>query len=210
MSRQKRILVESKATTIELSIAKCLSSAKLRPEELMALEALTRAELIVEYGLAERDMRKVTEHVKLERQRLNFQSQYTPDAAEQGFERGPGGYTRTSPLNESILKRKIRRLVENHFSGPQMMSLEPISHVSDEGHMLDYGMQMSDSDEGRMFRQVLHNIASDSQELRDSLTDHDDLPQWCHYKVAEAQAAISKVRDYLLYKIDNPEDPWKH
>jgi len=209
VSKSKRKIVESKASTIEISIAKCLSKAKLRLNELLSLEEITKAELIIEYGLTEQNMRLVADHVKLERQRLSFQAQHAYDAAAQGFLQSQGSYTRTSPLNESVLKRKIRRLVENHC-GAAMIEMPMLNTPPSSGRMLDYGMQVSDSDEGRMFRQALHGIIEDSEELHELLTDRDDLPQWCHYKVAEAAAALSKIRDYLAYKVDNPEEPWHH
>jgi hypothetical protein len=208
-TKKSKRLAEGKATPVEISILKCLSRAKLQPKELTMLEALTRSELLVEYGLQEHLARKVIEHVKQERQRMTFQSQYTPDEKEKGFEPGRGSYTRTSPIEESALKSKIRRLVEGH-RGAIMMDMPMLNTPPASGRMFDYGMQASDSDEGRMFKQTLHRIIEDSQDLHELLTDRDDLPQWCHYKVAEAAAALSKVRDYLTYKVENPEEPWHH
>jgi len=78
------------------------------------------------------------------------------------------------------------------------------AHVSqnhDDGKMLDYGSVKSDSHEGRVIRQALYEIGEYSSALRDILGDNDDLPQWCHYKVAVARANIGKVKHYLEYKI---------
>ena len=67
--------------------------------------------------------------------------------------------------------------------------------------MLDYGHVKSDSHEGKMMKQALYEISEYSKELHDLLDDDDDLPQWCHYKVAVARACIGKVKHYLEYKI---------
>ena len=76
---------------------------------------------------------------------------------------------------------------------------------SDHGRMLDYGHVKSDSHEGRMMRQALHEIGKYANDLHEMLTDDDDLPQWCHYKVAVARACVGKVKHYLEYKIAHPK-----
>lgn len=81
-------------------------------------------------------------------------------------------YTRTSPMNESA------------------------------GRMLDYGHVVSDSREGRMAKNALRETAVDAYRLHQMLDDEDDLPQWCEYKIAQAQLMIQSVRNYLEYKLE--------
>ena len=75
------------------------------------------------------------------------------------------------------------------------------------GRNLDYGQQTSDADEGKMFRQAMWTIMNDAKELHDTIQDGDDLPQWCHYKAAEAAHHISTLRDYLIHKIEMGGSP---
>lgn len=75
-------------------------------------------------------------------------------------------------------------------------------HDSQNGRMLDYGKMKSDSDEGRMLKQYLRDIAVDAYRLHQMLEDGDDLPQWCQYKAVQAQGMIQSVRDYLEYKLE--------
>ena len=68
--------------------------------------------------------------------------------------------------------------------------------------MLDYGHVVSDAREGRMARGALRNIAVDAYRLHQMLNDEDDLPQWCEYKIAQAQVMMNSVREYLEYKLE--------
>ena len=78
----------------------------------------------------------------------------------------------------------------------------------DGGRMLDYGHVKTDSEEGRMMKQALRDIAVDAYRLHQMLNDNDDLPQWCHYKAAQVQQMIGSVRNYLEYKLERMgEDP---
>jgi hypothetical protein len=70
-----------------------------------------------------------------------------------------------------------------------------------EGRMLDYGEVQSDSDEGYMAKAQLNYISTAAQDLEDMLYDADDLPQWCQTEIAIAKDKVSKVYDYLAYKI---------
>ena len=181
--RRKRVLKEE-TSKIEVAISKALCGAPLFPSELNELSVLTTQDLIsahdLDYLLAE----KVKVHVRSEYLRHRAQSQQT---WEIGSRDGKGGYTRTYPITES------KTLTEEEL--PQFLPDDP------HGRMLDYGHQMSDSHEGRMMRQALYEMAQYAQELHDMLTDDDDLPQWCHYKIATARSGLSKVKHYLEYKI---------
>jgi hypothetical protein len=70
-----------------------------------------------------------------------------------------------------------------------------------QGRNLDYGQQKSDSREGAMAKKTLLTMAKDLYELYVLLNDNDDLPQWCHYKLAGSQKDLSTVVDYLSSKI---------
>lgn len=74
---------------------------------------------------------------------------------------------------------------------------------NDEGLNLDYGSVKSDADEGKMFKSTLKRIIKNAQELEEAITNSDDLPQWCHYKLAYANENIRTIHDYLLQKIED-------
>ena len=69
------------------------------------------------------------------------------------------------------------------------------------GRNLDYGHTKSDSGEGKMAKTTLLTMARDMYNLYMLLNDQDDLPQWCHYKLAKSSADLSTVTDYLTSKI---------
>ena len=69
------------------------------------------------------------------------------------------------------------------------------------GRNLDYGHTKSDSGEGKMAKTTLLTMARDMYNLYMLLDDQDDLPQWCHYKLAKSSADLSTVTDYLTSKI---------
>ena len=69
------------------------------------------------------------------------------------------------------------------------------------GRNLDYGHVKSDSGEGKMAKTTLLTMARDMYNLYILLNDQDDLPQWCHYKLAKSSADLSTVTDYLTSKI---------
>ena len=101
-------------------------------------------ELISDHGLDYLLAEKIKVHVKAEYYRHRAQAQMTwqIDARDQG-----GGFTRTYPVTES------KRISENpDIELPQFLPDE-------DGRMLDYGHQKSDSNEGRMIRQALHEMA---------------------------------------------------
>ena len=69
------------------------------------------------------------------------------------------------------------------------------------GRNLDYGHTKSDSGEGKMAKTTLLTMGRDLYNLYMLLNDQDDLPQWCHYKLAKSSADLSTVTDYLTSKI---------
>lgn len=176
----KRTLLEARAD-LESGIAKSLGRGKLDQSELDELEKLTVAEMMEDHGLDSIMAEKILLHAQAERYRLTYQDQYKPSHVDDDFEK-KGGYTRTHPIGEAR-----RRLSEDH--------------MDDEGRMMDYGHSKSDSNEGHMMRQALYDIATYGASLHDALDDNDDLPQWCHYKVATAREGLSKVKHYLEYKL---------
>lgn len=69
------------------------------------------------------------------------------------------------------------------------------------GRNLDYGQNKSDAAEGKMAKTTLLTMGRDLYNLYMLLNDQDDLPQWCHYKLAKSSAELSTVTDYLTSKI---------
>ena len=69
------------------------------------------------------------------------------------------------------------------------------------GINLDYGHTKSDSGEGKMAKTTLLTMGRDLYNLYMLLDDQDDLPQWCHYKLAKSSADLATVNDYLTSKI---------
>jgi hypothetical protein len=81
-----------------------------------------------------------------------------------------------------------------------------------QGRNFDYGHQMSDSKEGQMAKKALLTMAKDLYNLYITLNDHDDLPEWCHYKLATSRKDLSDITDYLTSKVmkhclDNELEP---
>ena len=62
-----------------------------------------------------------------------------------------------------------------------------------KGRNLDYGSQKSNSKEGEMAKRTLITMAKDLYDLYINLNDHDDLPEWCHYKLARSQNELEAV-----------------
>lgn len=69
------------------------------------------------------------------------------------------------------------------------------------GVNLDYGSSKSNSKEGEMAKKTLISMARHLYNLYTHLNDEDDLPQWCHYKLAKSEDSLSTVTDYLINKI---------
>ena len=69
------------------------------------------------------------------------------------------------------------------------------------GRNLDYGHTKSDANEGKMAKTTLLTMGRDLYNLYMLLDDQDDLPQWCHYKLAKSSADLATVTDYLTSKI---------
>jgi len=66
---------------------------------------------------------------------------------------------------------------------------------------LDYGHHKSDSKEGQMAKRSLLTMAKDMYNLYCTLNDGDDLPEWCHYKLANSRKDLSDITDYITSKI---------
>lgn len=192
----RRILRE-KASTIEVAISKCLCGGRLFPSEIEELRHMTQADLMSEHGLDSLLSEKVITHLRVEVLRQGAQSLQTykvtsrDGSGDEALKASP-----TNPIRESL-----------DFEVEDIMSMDTGMHHDehDQGRMLDYGHVKSDSHEGRMMRQALYELSEYSGKLYDMLNDDDDLPQWCHYKVAVARTYIGKVRHYLEYKIAHPK-----
>jgi len=70
-----------------------------------------------------------------------------------------------------------------------------------KGRNFDYGSQMSNSKEGEMAKRTLITMAKDLYNLYTLLRSEDDLPSWCHYKLAKSQVELQSVNNYLTSKI---------
>lgn len=71
----------------------------------------------------------------------------------------------------------------------------------DDGRNLDYGHIKSDSREGNMAKRTALTMTKDLYTLYMSLNDYDDLPEWCHYKLATSRKDLADVSDYISSKI---------
>ena len=69
------------------------------------------------------------------------------------------------------------------------------------GRNLDYGKIKSSSREGDTMKKELLTMAKDLYNLYNVLDEEDDLPQWCHYKIAKSSVELSAVNNYLTSKI---------
>ena len=76
-----------------------------------------------------------------------------------------------------------------------------MNHEHDDGLNLGYGHIKSDSREGSMARRTAIAMGEDLYKVYMLLSNHDDLPEWCHYKLATSQAYLSDVSDYISSKI---------
>jgi hypothetical protein len=176
----KKMLLEAQAD-LESGIAKSLGRAKLTQDELSELEKVTTSELMNDHNLDSIMAEKIMLHAQSEKYRMTYQDQFVRGHVDDDFT-PRGGHTRTYPVRES------RMIAED-------------AAMSHDGRMMDYGRVKSDSSEGKMARQALYDIATYGAELHDMLEDSDDLPQWCHYKLAAARESVSKVKHYLEYKL---------
>ena len=66
---------------------------------------------------------------------------------------------------------------------------------------LDYGRYKADTKEGAMVKRAVLVMLKDLHSLYVHLNDDDDLPTWCHYKIARAKGIVGDVSDYLTAKI---------
>lgn len=78
---------------------------------------------------------------------------------------------------------------------------ENIISLRNVGKNLDYGHHMSDSNEGNMAKRAMLTMAKDLYTLYCTLNDGDDLPQWCHYKLANSKKDLGDISDYITSKI---------
>ena len=109
-----------------------------------------------------------------------------------------------SDIDEAI------RTIEESCSAP-MIAVEditgvevdsyPIAHSDENGRMLDYGAEKSDSHEGRMTKAKLSRLASMAQSLHDRLEDGDDLPEWVQDKITTSEDRMSSAFKYIDYKL---------
>ena len=65
----------------------------------------------------------------------------------------------------------------------------------------DHGSQPSDSKEGLMAKRALLTMAKHIYNLYMTLEDTDDIPEWCHYKLATSRKDLSDITDYLTSKV---------
>ncbi len=200
--RKRRILKES-AATVEVAISKCLSKTKLMPSELSEVEALSMTDLMIDHDLDSVMAEIVVTHALSEKLRCNAQSQQTWDVSSRP---NVQVYTRTDLVPESF-NRKAEQIIEIALSDLEdITDLEdPPMQMKHDGRMLDYGHQKSDSGEGWMMKKHLFKMGKYANALHDMINDDDDLPQWCHYKIAVASNSLSKIKHYLEYKIQNPK-----
>ena len=70
-----------------------------------------------------------------------------------------------------------------------------------ENRNLDYGHHKSDAREGLMAKRAMLTMAKDLYTLYCALNDGDDLPEWCHYKLATSRKDLGDVADYITSKI---------
>ena len=73
--------------------------------------------------------------------------------------------------------------------------------MNDDIRNLDYGLKPSDAKEGLMAKRSLLTMAKDLYNLYMTLEDTDDLPEWCHYKLATSRKDLSDITDYLTSKV---------
>ena len=177
----RRTLREGKAQ-LELAVTKCLTGAKLTPAELTEVSALCESDLMRSFGCDLYMAETVKLHAKKEMMRLRAQNQFTK---MDGLQNG-NGYPKKPFTRTEYVQEPRKRLKEDRG----------------EGRMMDYGHTKSDSEEGRMMKQFLRDMAVDAYRLHQMLEDGDDLPEWCHYKVAQAQGMMQSIRNYLEYKLE--------
>lgn len=198
----KHRILKEEDSKVELVIAKALARAPLHPSEIEELSHKTMSDLMIDHDLDSSLAERVMNHIKLESQRQTYQSHQTWEVESR---KPQGGYKRTYPLRESS-EPTIKKILEGDYMPEDITDLDTENHhpetsQKDSGRMLDYGHVKSDSREGKMMRQALYEMSEYSAKLHDMLDDDDDLPQWCHYKIAVARACVGKVRHYLEYKI---------
>lgn len=189
----RRVISESKKN-LHFAIVKCLTGAKLNPNELHEICATTQADLMRDHGCDMYMAEQIMLHAKKELFRLRAQNLYTRFESED-FD---GGYPKKPYTRTAYIKESRKRLFEDHH--------EEDRHSHSSGRMLDYGHNKSDSEEGRMMKQSLRDLAVDAYRLHQMLEDGDDLPQWCQYKTAQAQQMVGSVRNYLEYKLERMSD----
>lgn len=96
-------------------------------------------------------------------------------------------------MNHKIKKKKVLK--------NENLDFFLFNDENDLGRNLDYGSKKSDSHEGMTAKTTLLTMAKDLYELYCTLNDEDDLPEWCHYKLATSSKDLSDITDYLTSKI---------
>lgn len=102
----KKLISEAKVD-IESGIAKSLCGQNLNLSELLELEKLSTSDLMEKHEVDSLMAEIIRSHVGTQRQRLEFQNQYT---GIEEYERIGGGYSKTFPFRESV-KRKIKKII---------------------------------------------------------------------------------------------------
>ena len=82
----------------------------------------------------------------------------------------------------------------------------PEVHHDEDGRMMDYGSEKSDSHEGRMTKAKLFRLGQMAQSLHDRMEDGDDLPEWVQDKITTAEDRIQSAHDYIVYKLHRLEN----
>ena len=172
----------AECTDREFVVVKCLAQMEMTPEEVAEMMDITGSELIVDHELDEIQSAQAIAWCKSEQNRHRAERTSHP--------LGTPEYDNHDELGLAI-KESLEPLL-------------PIGHESeyeDDGDMLDYGHTKSGSNEGKMSKSRLYQIARDSSALHDMLEDGDDLPEWSQEYIALAAAAVTKVYNYLDYKL---------
>lgn len=204
---------------LQTAVVKSLVGDQLTPKQLTELMEADQLELIEEHGLELYEVDLIMNFAKKEMYRMRAQGYtfgtYSPEErAEFSYSKPP---TRTSPISESKLRKKVQKILKETAGmlpmagvpslGPPMSS-SPVSTVEQlkepewepdlpPGRNLDY----SQNDEGRSIRANLQMIIEEAMELESMIADNDDLPQWCHDKVTQAHVYIDTVWHYLRKKL---------
>jgi hypothetical protein len=65
----------------------------------------------------------------------------------------------------------------------------------------EYNIQMPSTNKDEMAKRSLLSMAKDLYNLYVCLNNGDDLPEWCHYKLATSRKDVADITDYLTSKV---------